>query len=73
MVNMLDIDNVRVLTCHSISIYFVCVIWTHSLPFCILSPIICISFGIWFVILHFCISINANHIGMVKLMMWTCL
>ena len=33
MLSMLDVDNVCVLACHSICIYFVCVIWTHSLPF----------------------------------------
>ena len=33
MVSMLDLDNVCVLACHFICIYFVCVIWTHSLPF----------------------------------------
>ena len=31
--SMLDVGNVCILACHSICIYFVCVIWTHSLPF----------------------------------------
>ena len=33
MVSMLYVDNMCILACHSICMYFVCVIWTHSLPF----------------------------------------
>ena len=68
MVSMLDVNNVCVLACHTICIYFLCVIWTHSLPFSFLASGRCIRFDTWFVIFHFCIAINANHIGMVKFM-----
>ena len=43
MVRHVVFDNVCVLACHFISILFVCVHGTHSLPLCIFSSFMCIT------------------------------
>ena len=53
MGSMLDVNSVCILAHHTICIYFLCVMWTHSLPFSLPSSVICISSDTWFAIFHF--------------------
>ena len=55
MLSMCYFDIVSVLACHTICILFVCVNWTHSLPFlhfCHLSYVSILIHDLPFIIMH---------------------